>query len=392
MDDLGTSPQLTVPHQGKRSKLLASAQGALLWVVSGERLLLTLKTTLAATAAWFLGRLMPEPLNEYSYYAPFGAVLAMAPTVVASLRSTLQTVIGVALGIGTAWGLLLVGAPGFISVPAAVAVGTLIAGFLRPGPGRDYIPVAALFVLIIGGRDAEDFSTGYLVQIALGMLVGVIVTVAVVAPLNTSEAKRSMQQSRDTVSEYLRMLAKGSAEPGGEDIQAVPGSARFKQSLDLAVAQIDHARESRRGNPRAQRERHDLSRDDDDLSSLRRITRHGDDLAELLGAEGDETPLLQAPEAVREAMPPALDALADLVDAWNSGEEVETASSAALERIQAVQARVDDWMTDVAEAGDLDAEDTEWRRQASAAVVVAMHRIRTTVVRRAVDAPVLADD
>src|SRR5919112_113289 len=117
---------------------------------------------------------MPGTIDEYPYYAPLGALSAMYPTVMGSVRTGLQTVAGLALGILLAAGVLLVGPPNLVTIGLAVGIGTLLAGVRRLGAGAEYVPMAALFVLIVGGPDAEDYSVGYLGQMAVGVAIGLL--------------------------------------------------------------------------------------------------------------------------------------------------------------------------------------------------------------------------
>ena len=126
--------------------------------IRGARILLALKTSLAVALSWVVAQRMPGVIDDYPYYAPLGAISAMYPTVLGSVRAGLQTVAGIALGIMLAAGVLLVGDPNLVTVSVAVGVGVLLAGIRRLGAGAEYVPVGALFVLIVGGQDAEGFS------------------------------------------------------------------------------------------------------------------------------------------------------------------------------------------------------------------------------------------
>ena len=123
--------------------------------IRGARILLALKTSLAVALSWVVAQRMPGVIDDYPYYAPLGAISAMYPTVLGSVRAGLQTVAGIALGIMLAAGVLLVGDPNLVTVSVAVGVGVLLAGIRRLGAGAEYVPVGALFVLIVGGQDAE---------------------------------------------------------------------------------------------------------------------------------------------------------------------------------------------------------------------------------------------
>ena len=84
--------------------------------IRGARILLALKTSLAVALSWVVAQRMPGVIDDYPYYAPLGAISAMYPTVLGSVRAGLQTVAGIALGILLAAGVLLVGEPNLVTV------------------------------------------------------------------------------------------------------------------------------------------------------------------------------------------------------------------------------------------------------------------------------------
>lgn len=129
--------------------------------VRPARLLLVAKTALAvALVAWLIAPHMPGVTQEYPYYAPLGALVSMYPTLMGSARSSLQTLLGLATGIGLATVVVLTVGPNWWTIPLVVAVGVLLSGTGWFGVGREYVPMAALFVLIIGGQNADDYSSG----------------------------------------------------------------------------------------------------------------------------------------------------------------------------------------------------------------------------------------
>ena len=71
--------------------------------------------------------------------------------------------LGLVIGILLAAAVIVFAAPNVITISLIVGVGVLIAGARWLTTGGDYVPIAALFVLIIGGGNAENYSIGYLV-------------------------------------------------------------------------------------------------------------------------------------------------------------------------------------------------------------------------------------
>ncbi|MGT2460780.1 FUSC family protein [Sinomonas atrocyanea] len=172
------APSPRQPRAALRQFLLwapSATRNGLREAASAERLVLAGKTALAAGIAWAVAQLMPGALGQYPYYAPLGALVSMYPTVADSLRNGLQSLVGLALGIGVA---LFVGSfadTAAWSVALVVGVGMVLGGLPRMGSGREWVPLAALFVLVAGANRRDDFSLAYLVQMGLGVAVGLAV-------------------------------------------------------------------------------------------------------------------------------------------------------------------------------------------------------------------------
>ncbi|MFI7481827.1 aromatic acid exporter family protein [Kocuria sp. M1R5S2] len=219
--------------------------------IRGARILLALKTALAVALSWVVAQRMPGVIDDYPYYAPLGAISAMYPTVLGSVRAGLQTVAGLALGIALAAGVLLLGNPNLFSVSAAVGVGVLLAGIRRLGAGAEYVPVGALFVLIIGGQDAEGYSAGFLVQMSVGVVIGLAVNALVLPPLDFRSARLQLGRLQGVVVDYLEDVGRELAEPGstaGRDWQE-RNHALVRITGEVREA-VDESAQSARGNPR----------------------------------------------------------------------------------------------------------------------------------------------
>src|SRR5690625_3003950 len=81
------------------------------------RLGIALRAAIAASLAWAVTSLLPEPLAQYPYYAPFGAVIATTLSLAGSIRESIQAVSSIAIGGLIAWLVDL------IPLPPPVAVG-----------------------------------------------------------------------------------------------------------------------------------------------------------------------------------------------------------------------------------------------------------------------------
>ena len=253
--------------------------------VQPARLLHVAKTALAVGIAWAVAPLMPGVTDEYPYYAPLGALVSMYPTLMGSVKSSLQTLLGLGAGIGLALLVTFTIGPTWWSVPLAVGIGLLLSGTNWFGAGRDYVPMAVLFVLIVGGGDAEDYSLGYLAQMGVGVAVGLIVNLVIVPPLWTPAARARIRDLQDRLAQQLHDIGEAVAQPWP------PERAAWSENTDALVQSAGEVREalaqadeSRRGNPRAWRDHARLDIAHTRLDTLDRIAHQ---VRELSGALAD---------------------------------------------------------------------------------------------------------
>lgn len=182
--------------------------------INTSRLLLALKAALACTLAYLVAPLMPGVVAQYPYYAPLGALSVMYPSLLGSVRTGLQTLLGLAIGMALA--LLIHQTPlqTVVTMFIAVAVGMLLAGVRKFGAGADYIPITALFVLVIGGPNADDYSLGYLVQMATGAAIGLAVHYLIAQPIDVRTASLELGRAEKLLVYYLRDVAMEIRAPG----------------------------------------------------------------------------------------------------------------------------------------------------------------------------------
>ncbi|MEV8144962.1 FUSC family protein [Specibacter sp. NPDC078709] len=256
-------------------------------------------------------------------YAPLGVLVSMYPTFMGSVRTGLQTLVGILLGVALAVGFLLLGTPNVLSISLAVGAGVLLAGLPRLGAGRDYVPVATLLVLIIGGNNADAFSAGYGLQMALGVLVGLVVNVSIFPPVVLDVAQARIARARDILIDQLDDAAAALVEQWPPDHEDWAGR---RHVLDDAVVEVrrsvNEAAESQRANPRAyRRSRHRLLADSyDDLAVLESVTFYVRDLTEVLAGAIWEGPLnLRLSDGLREPMERCLSATAGVLRVWDEG-------------------------------------------------------------------------
>lgn len=314
---------------------LRRAAGWMARVAGQPRVLLAIKTAVAATLAWYLAPLIPFAEDQYSYYGPLGVLVTMHPTVARSLRVGGQALVGLALGIALGLGgmaLAQLDVPAGLVLAAIVLVAVLIGGFRRLGAGRDWIALAALFVLV-AGNDAADFSVSYLVTMGFGVIVGVVVNLVIVPPLYLRRASERLSDLRGAIVRVLEELADAIARQclDGERLgTAIDGLGDVIAAVSDDVAEGD---ESRRVNPRGRRHTNERDENARRLTALERTSFLTRDLVDVV-LHMDAAGHTSLTTALRHDLALAVRRTAELVSAPLGAEQAPdllSAASAALE-------------------------------------------------------------
>lgn len=213
----------------------------------------SLKAAVAAGLAWLLVLPLSGVADEYPYYAPLGAVIAVSTTVAGSVRESVQAVVGIALGALIAVSVMTAtDFPVVLDIVLVVLAASVLAGWHRLAPSS-FAPISGIFVLILGQGDPLGMSVAYVGLAALGALVGVGLNM-LMPPLALTPMADSISRLREVLADQLDELAEGllseevltrddwhrrqrAIRPGAEDLQRV----------------VRHATESRRANWRARR-------------------------------------------------------------------------------------------------------------------------------------------
>jgi uncharacterized membrane protein YgaE (UPF0421/DUF939 family) len=281
---------------------------------SHPQLGLAAKSSLAAGLAWLLVQPFGGVADDYPYYAPLGAVVAVSTTVSGSARTTLQAL--VSIGLGAALGALagVAPVPTVVGLVVVVAVAGLVAGWRRLGLSGSWVPVSALFVLVLGGGDPTHYLGGYLGLMSLGMLVGTAVNLAlpqtVLAPAGEAE-----HRLRGALADQLDDLADGLL--ADEAPEASDWRRRRRELGPLAQEArilVDRAMESRRGNWRARGRQQEAEQAYDAARALERLASLVGELFELVSdRESREREAVALGPELRPATARALRATADVV-------------------------------------------------------------------------------
>ena len=291
----------------------SAVAAAVLW----PRLQLALKAALAAGIAFAIAPFMPGSAADYPYYAPLGALVAMYENVAGSMRQGLQTLVGLAIGVGLAFMLFSLGEPTPLTVAVVMGLGVVLAGLPKIGSGRDWIPTAALLVLLVGGHNPDTFSFGYLFQMGVGVTVGIVVNLLVFPPLHFRAAALSIAELRQALAQQLWDMGKALKEswpPEHEDwARRSDALAAHARSVRLAVEKADA---SRQANPRRRLHPRDIDLDYRNLRDLERLTFHVQDVTQVLADViwADDNPFV-VPDEYAAPLGDAMTAVGDVLRA-----------------------------------------------------------------------------
>lgn len=279
------------------------------------RLLFVAKTTLAVGLAWIIAPHMPGVTDEYPYYAPLGALVSMYPTLMGSAKTSLQTLLGLATGIGLATLVILTIGPTWWTVPLVIGLGVLLSGTGWFGAGREYVPIAALFVLVVGGQDAEDYSLGYLTQMAVGVVIGLLVNVLIAPAPLTKAAEARVDAFRAQLGSHLHDIGSAVSESWPpEHQQWADDAASLADTAAELRSELAEADESRRGNPRAWGRRGETRHIHDELATLDRIAHLIRDISDATADTIWERPAaLPLDPTLPEPLSAACHAVADVI-------------------------------------------------------------------------------
>ena len=208
------------------------------------------KTTLAATAAWLLATEVFH--TELPFLAPWTALLTVHATVYRSINRGLQTTISSAIGVGLSF---LIGA--YLGVNAWTFALALLVGMIasRLEWIRDEgvaIATTAIFILGSGFGEQAPLLIDRLIEVALGVGVGLVVNLLLVPPLRDQQAARYVDSVNSRMGEVMIDIAEDlNTSWNTESADAwVEETVSIDREVDAAWESVMFARESRRANPR----------------------------------------------------------------------------------------------------------------------------------------------
>lgn len=274
------------------------------------RVLLAAKAALAASGSWLIALQLPAPAPDYAFYAPLGAVVALYPTVHTSVAQAVRAVAAIALGASLALAASALWAATTGVVAVVVGIGVLLGGIPWLAEQRSYVPIAGLFVLVIGQGHELRYSAVYAGLFLIGAVVTVVVNAALPALL-LREADDALDRLRDVVVAHLTYLADRLRDPGEEPLEdRGPGRPPLTAPTSTARRAVRQSREARRGNLRARAARDAVPHRYERFRTLERAVLTVEDLYQLLGDDPAGGELRRISPGARRPAATALDALA----------------------------------------------------------------------------------
>lgn len=224
-------------------------------------LLQVLKTSVAATLAWFLSGLLVQ--QQLPIFAAIAALLVVQPSVNQSLAKGVERSIGVIVGVVIAYGAgILFGTSSWV-VLAIILVSLLLAWALKLTPGSsNQIPISAMLVLALGAQ-TPGYAFDRVLETVIGAGVGLIVNAVIVPPVLVAPAHGAVLRLAGAVADTLRDLSTALSGPQSpSELAAVLTRARALRPLQSASeTALSAAEESLTFNPRGGRHRPIIARD-----------------------------------------------------------------------------------------------------------------------------------
>lgn len=290
---------------------------------------LALRAAGAGAVAFWVGAVFPGPAGEFPYYAPLGAVVAMSSTVMGSVRNAVQSIVSIWLGSAIALAAATVMAPTAWTAALVIGLGTMAVNWRLLGGMGQWVPTAALFVLIIGAKDPVAFVSAYGGLTLIGAAIGVS-AIVLFPQLPLGPAEEAIRDVRAEVIAQLRQLA--FALQGDGPPTETQWSDHRKQ-LEPALQRMRDARElvldASRANRRRAHHQAVLESQVEQARTLERVCVLVESLTLLLEEEERaENDLVGLGPQLRPATARALLALADLVESGD-GPTVDPGAKAA---------------------------------------------------------------
>jgi uncharacterized membrane protein YgaE (UPF0421/DUF939 family) len=224
-------------------------------------LLQVLKTSVAAVIAWVVaGFALQQPLP---IFAAIAALLVVQPSVTQSIEKGIERSIGVVAGVVIALGAGQIFGDYSWVILSVIIISVLVAWALRLSPGSaNQIPISAMLVLALGGQNA-GYAVERIVETIIGAMIGLIVNLAIVAPVFVSPARVAVAALTKKTAVVLDSLARALSTPQSDaELRRLLNDARMLHDLrDAASDALRQGANSLTLNPRRSKHHRMLRRE-----------------------------------------------------------------------------------------------------------------------------------
>jgi Fusaric acid resistance protein-like len=205
------------------------------------------RLTATAILAYLLASLVPG--SSRPVLAPLTALLVFQASLSRTVRSAVERVAAVALGVLVATGLSAAIGFHWWSLAITVAAALTIGSVLRLGQAALEVPISAMLILSI--VDHTSAATARVTDTLIGAAAGLIAGI-VLSPVRTQPAKEAIDDLSGQLADVLGLMATGIAEGSALD-RAEEWLGRARE-LGREIERVDHAlteaEDSVRLNPR----------------------------------------------------------------------------------------------------------------------------------------------
>lgn len=231
-------------------------------------LLQVLKSALATVLAWIAAMLLIG--GQPPVFAAIAALLVVQPSVSQSVSKGIERSVGVILGVVVASVLAIALGSAWWVIAIAVTVGLLLAWSLRMTPGTaNQIGISSLLVIALGAT-SPAYAVDRVLETLLGVVIGFVVNLAVVAPVQVTPARDDVVRLVDELAARMEALAHALRTPSSvtERTELLLSARLLRPMLAKAERTIASAEDSLSLNPRGARRRGRLDALRDNLQTV----------------------------------------------------------------------------------------------------------------------------
>ena len=211
----------------------------------------TVKSVIAATAAWWFSMFVLT--TEMPFLAPWTALLTVHTTVYQSISRGLQTSVASVIGVGLSF---VVGNYLGVNVwtyALALMVGLILARIRWIRDEGVAIATTGIFLLSSGFNDQEPLLLDRMLEVGVGVAIGIAVNFLVIPPLRDWQAAQHVDSINRRMGELLVDMADQMSQSWDTDNaeEWIEETRSMEEDTRTAWRLVQFARESQRANPRA---------------------------------------------------------------------------------------------------------------------------------------------